>query len=94
MIISVVQAGMIPQSINIPLSTLKRALLQDSDDFFAQYGIPKPSKTDEYLVFYSLNHVKGQTQIEMNAWVNEWMNEWINQMHLWENSKSDEWMNE
>jgi len=59
------KAGMIPQSINIPLSTLKRALLQDSDDFLSQYGIPKPSKTDEYLVFYSLNHVKGVTALEI-----------------------------
>jgi len=59
------KAGMIPQSINIPLSALKRALLQDSEDFFAQYGIPKPSKTDEYLVFYSLNHVKGVTALEI-----------------------------
>jgi len=59
------KAGMIPQSINIPLSTLKRALLQDSDDFYSQYGIPKPRKTDEYLVFYSLNHVKGVTALEI-----------------------------
>jgi len=59
------KAGMIPQSINIPLSTLKRALLQDSDDFYSQYGIPKPGKTDEYIVFYSLNHVKGVTALEI-----------------------------
>jgi len=59
------KAGMIPQSINIPLSALKRALLQDSDDFFSQYGIPKPQKNDEYLVFYSLNHVKGGTALEI-----------------------------
>jgi len=59
------KAGMIPQSINIPLSTLKRALLQDSDDFFSQYGIPKPGKSDEYLIFYSLNHVKGVTALEI-----------------------------
>jgi len=59
------KAGMIPQSINIPLSTLKRALLQDSDDFYTQYGIPKPGKSDEYLIFYSLNHVKGVTALEI-----------------------------
>jgi len=59
------KAGMIPQSINIPLSSLKRALLQDSDDFYSQYGIPKPRKNDEYLVFYSLNHVKGGTALEI-----------------------------
>jgi len=59
------KAGMIPQSINIPLSTLKKALLQDSDDFLSQYGIPKPCKSDETLVFYSLNHVKGVTALEI-----------------------------
>jgi len=59
------KAGMIPQSINIPLSTLKQALLLDSDDFYSQYGIPKPQKHDEYVVFYSLNHVKGVTALEI-----------------------------
>jgi len=59
------KAGKIPQSMNIPLSTLKEALLQDSDDFFSQYGFPKPQKQDEYMVFYSLNHVKGGTALEI-----------------------------
>lgn len=63
--VEVQKAGMIPQSINIPLSTLKRALLQDCDDFASQYGICKPGKSDEYLIFYSLNHVKGVTALEI-----------------------------
>jgi len=59
------KAGTIPDSINIPLSALKKALLQDSDDFMLQYGFPKPQKNDAQVVFYSLNHVKGGTALQI-----------------------------
>ena len=44
--------GKIPKSVNLPLGSLKKALLADCEDFDVSYGFPKPEKHNENVIFY------------------------------------------
>ena len=48
----VAREGKIPNSVNLPLGELKRALLSDCEDFDLTYGFPKPEKHHENVIFY------------------------------------------
>jgi len=61
----VARDGMIPNSVNVPLGELKAALLADCEDFDLKYGFEKPEKHHEKVVFYSINHVKSATAVEI-----------------------------
>lgn len=47
------ELGMIPSSINIPLSELSRSLNFSNEQFRAAYGIDKPCRYNEWIVFYA-----------------------------------------
>lgn len=61
----VARDGKIPNSVNLPLGELKKALLSDCEDFGSTYGFPKPEKHHENVIFYSINHVKSASAVEI-----------------------------
>jgi len=61
----VAREGKIPNSVNLPLCELKKALLSDCEDFDLTYGFSKPEKHHENIIFYSINHVKSATAVEI-----------------------------
>ena len=55
--IEVAREGKIPNSVNLPLGELKKALLSDCEDFDLTYGFPKPEKHHENVIFYRKERV-------------------------------------
>jgi len=61
----VARDGKIPKSVNLPLGSLKKALLADCEDFDVSYGFPKPEKHNENVIFYSNANVKSAMAVEI-----------------------------
>lgn len=92
--IEVAREGKIPNSVNLPLGELKKALLSDCEDFDLTYGFPKPEKHHENVIFYSINHVKSATAVEIahrlgyrkarhySGGYDDWIMKQINHMNL------------
>ena len=55
----VAREGKIPNSVNLPLCELKKALLSDCEDFDLTYGFSKPEKHHENIIFYREERARG-----------------------------------
>lgn len=90
----VAREGKIPTSVNLPLGELKKALLSDCEDFDLVYGFPKPEKHHDNVIFYSINHVKSATAVEIahrlgyrkarhySGGYDDWINKQIDHMNF------------
>ena len=52
--------GSIPSAVNIPLSTIEKAMALDEGDFTREYGFNKPSK-DQALIVYCRKGQRSET---------------------------------